>query len=475
MRAATGWICLTAIAVGAIAGSISSSAQANEPLAFPNAWFEPVPWSTLDGWAGDDHAAAFAAFTASCRPILKDPEWVRDARPMAAALRRVCRRARNLSQPDSARAGAFFEENFRPVQIARLGDRAGFLTGYYEPIVDGSRVPTPVYHIPLYRRPADLVLIGEQTKGGEFPNRAQVGRRIDDQVVVPYFDRGQIEDGALDGRHLEICWIKDPIDAMIIQIQGSARIRLEDGLMLRINYAAHNGFPYTAIGRILIERGQVAKEEMSLERIRKWMLDHPEDAPELRRNNRSFVFFRITGLDTGDPPVGGQGVKLTPGRSIAVDKTLHVYGTPFFIAADLPSGPGRGTVPFRRLMVAQDTGSAIVGPARADLFFGAGDEAGRAAGQVRQPGHFAMLVPRDIDPVKVGAALPKPLPRPPFEAQAKTAARAAAETHATTGSAAELAARLQRKIHRGAMGRLGTWADDRLEPPGFQRRYQDGR
>jgi membrane-bound lytic murein transglycosylase A len=421
----------------------------------------------LQGWGSDDHAAAFATFAASCRPILKDPAWARDARPMAAALKRVCRRALGLPPPDSSQAGAFFEENFRPVQIARLGDRAGFLTGYYEPIVEGSRVPTPVFHTPLYRRPGDLVAIGGEAKGAEFPNRAQVGRLVDGQVVTPYFDRGQIEDGALDGRHLEICWIRDAIDAMIIQIQGSARIRLEDGVMLRINYAAHNGFPYTAIGRVLIQRGLVPKDEMSLERIRKWMLEHPADAPELRRNNRSFVFFHVTGLDSDDPPVGGQGVKLTPGRSIAVDKSLHVYGTPFFIVADLPSGSGKATVPFRRLMIAQDTGSAIVGPARADLFFGAGDDAGRVAGQVRQPGQFAMLIPRDIDPAQVGAAVPEPLPRPPFEAQAKAQARAKAE------SANAPVARSRARAHRGSTGRA-TRAGGRFEHPGFHRRHRDG-
>lgn len=470
MRRATGLICAATIAAVAITGPAESPARALEALTFSNAWFEPVSWSALQGWASDDHAAAFAAFAASCRPILKDPQWVRDSRPMAAALKRVCRRARSLAPADSAQAGAFFEENFRPVEIARLGERAGFLTGYYEPIVEGSRVPTPVFHTPLYRRPADLAVVGGEAKGGEFPNRAQVGRRVDGQVVVPYFERGEIEEGALDGRHLEICWIKDPIDAMIIQIQGSARIRLEDGVMLRINYAAHNGFPYTAIGRVLIQRGLVPKEEMSLERIRKWMLEHPTEAPELRRNNRSFVFFHVTGLDTDDPPVGGQGVMLTPGRSIAVDKTLHVYGTPFFIVADLPAGSGKATVPFRRLMIAQDTGSAIIGPARADLFFGAGDEAGRIAGQVRQPGEFAMLIPRDIDPVEAGATVPEPLPRPPFEALAK----AEAERQAKAAAAATPTAQSRTKTSRGAMGRTAIRRDGRFEHPGLRRRRQDG-
>jgi len=408
------------IAVAIIAGSASPAfAQQTGPIEIPNAWFEPVAWKELDGWQSDDHVAAFAAFVASCGPIVNDSNLAGDPRPMAAALKSVCRRARAARSPDAAQARAFFEANFRPVQIAKLGDPLGFLTGYYEPIVDGSRFPTPEFHAPIYRRPDDLVVLGGQPNGDGFPNRAQVGRRVDDHVEVPYFDRGQIEDGALDGRHLEICWIKDPLEAMIIQIQGSARIRLEDGLMLRVNYAAHNGFPFTPVGRVLIERNLVPKEEISLDRIRKWMLANPEQAPEVRRSNRSFVFFRISGLGNDDPPAGGEGVRLTPGRSIAVDKALHVYGTPFFIAADLPTAGDGSASPFRRLMIAQDTGSAIVGPARADLFFGAGNDAGHVAGRIRHPGRFAMLVPREIDPVQAGARMPLPRSRPVFEARVK--------------------------------------------------------
>jgi membrane-bound lytic murein transglycosylase A len=234
--------------------------------------------------------------------------------------------------------------------------------------------------------------------------------------VPGYFDRGAIEDGALDGRHLEICWIRDPIDALNIQIQGSARVRLEDGLILRINYDAHNGWPYTPVGRLLIERNIIPKDEMSMDRLRAWMLLNPDAAREVRRTNRSFVFFRITGLGTEEEPIGSQGVPLTPGRSLAVDKALHVYGTPFFIDAALPLGRNRADVAFHRLMIAQDTGSAIVGPARADLYFGAGDEAGHAAGGIRHSARMVMLVPREIDPSALRA--PAPRPRPDFEAQA---------------------------------------------------------
>jgi membrane-bound lytic murein transglycosylase A len=215
-----------------------------------------------------------------------------------------------------------------------------------------------------------------------------------------------------DGQHLEICWLRDPIDAFFIQIQGSGQVRLEDGTILRVNYDAHNGWPYTAVGRILIDRREVPREEMSMERIRSWMQAHPDAARDVRRMNRSFVFFRIVGLSADQEAVGAQGVPLTARRSIAVDKAIHVYGTPFFIEADLPVESEKSATKFRRLMVGQDTGSAIVGPARADLYFGAGDEAGRIAGRLRHEGRFAMLVPLEIDPVAAGRSAPLPRSRP---------------------------------------------------------------
>ena len=238
-----------------------------------------------------------------------------------------------------------------------LGETPGLLTGYYEPIVDGSRVPNPEFHWPLYRRPRDLVIDGRKPAPGSFPNRASVGRLNADKKMEPYHDRLAIEEGALDGQHLEICWLKDPFEAMSIQIQGSARVRLEDGTLVRINYDAHNGFGYTAVGRILIERNLVPRDEMSMDRIKRWMHANPDQAKEVRGTNRSFVFFRITGLNNEDEPSSAQGVPLNPGRSIAVDRT-HVYGTPFFIDADLPIDSARPTTKFRKLMVAQDTGSA---------------------------------------------------------------------------------------------------------------------
>ena len=383
-----------------------------EPFRIPDAALEPAGWDELDGWTGDDHASAFATFQASCRPIVRSKSS-NDVRPVRAALQTVCARAVKAGSLEREAARRFFETNFLPIRIRKLGDAAGFLTGYYEPIVDGSRFPTREFAVPLYRRPPDLLAAGAIQPGGPFPNNGRAFRRTSSGELVPYYDRGEIEDGALDGQRLEICWLRSATEALFIQIQGSARVRLEDGTMLRLNYDAHNGYPYVPVGRVLIDRKIVPREEMSMQRIREWMQANPDDAKDVRRQNRSVVFFRIVGLTEDGEALGAQGIPLSAGRSIAVDKALHVYGTPFFIEADLPLASARASTPFRRTMIAQDTGSAIVGPARADLYFGAGEEAGQVAGRVRQAGRFALLLPRDLDPVVAGAHMPLPPVRPP--------------------------------------------------------------
>jgi len=385
--------------------------SAPEPLRIPDAALEPTGWGELDGWGRDDHASAFATFQASCRPIVRS-KALDDGKPVRAALQTVCARAVKTGPLGSTAARRFFEDNFLPIRIRKLGDAAGFLTGYYEPIVDGSRFPTREFTVPLYRRPPDLLAAGATRPGGPFPNNGRAFRRTAGGELVPYYDRGEIEDGALDGQHLEICWLRSATDALFIQIQGSARVKLEDGTMLRLNYDAHNGYSYMPVGRVLIDRNIIPREEMSMHRIREWMQANPDDAKDVRRQNRSIVFFRIVGLNDDREPLGAQGIRLSAGRSIAVDKALHVYGTPFFIEADLPLAGANASTPFRRTMIAQDTGSAIVGPARADLYFGAGNEAGQIAGRVRQPAQFALLLPRDLDPVAVGTRMPLPRVRP---------------------------------------------------------------
>ena len=311
--------------------------------------------------------------------------------------------------------------------------------------MQGSRFPSPEFPIPLYRRPRDLEAQGHKLGSPSFPNSKSVpvGRRNDKGELVPYPDRGQIEAGALDGQHLEICWVRDWFEALTIQIQGSARVILEDGMVLRLNYDSYNGHVYSSVGRVLIDRHEIPREEMSMQRIKDWMKVNPNKAAEVRATNRSFVFFRITGLDTDGEPVGAQNIPLMPGRSIAVDKT-HVYGTPFYIEATLPIDSARPVTPFRRLMIAQDTGSAIVGPARADLYWGAGDVPARIAGRIRHPGRFVMLLPRELDMIEAGKIMPLPLVKPAniVEEGKKEAAKQSATGGArrSTGAGARRAA-----------------------------------
>src|ERR1044072_7405042 len=378
------------------------------PIRFPDTRFEPVAFSAIDGWAADDHAAAYATLLVSCRALVGGAKPSRDTRPVSLALVEVCRKARAAGALTGDAARRFFEDNFRAVRGGKIDDPNGFLTGYYEPIVDGSRTLTDDFKVPLYGRPRDLVHMGRKRKAESFPNTGRVVRRIARGKYVPYFDRAAIEDGALATRNLEICYLKDANDLLFIQIQGSARIRLTDGSVLGVNYDSHNGHPYTPVGRILIERGIIPGEEMSMDRIRKWMAENPDGGKELRRQNKSYVFFRATGAPEHEEARGAQGVPLTATRSIAVDRALHVYGTPFFIAGDLPIATAASGTKFRRLMLAQDAGSAIVGPARADIYFGAGDEAGKIAGRIKNPSQFVMLMPNALDLVEAGRKMPLP-------------------------------------------------------------------
>ena len=394
------------------------------PLQISGSQYAPVAWADIAGWNDDDHLQAFKAFRISCKPISARPDPAADAKTDAKvdakadvkalgnSLRDPCHAARATDISDGARAKAFFESYFLPLRISRLGEDQGFVTGYYEPVLDGSRTKTDVYTVPVYRRPSNLFVRGFKQDAPSLPNKGEVFRKIGRRKLVPYYDRAAIEDGAIAGRGLEICWLKSQTDLLFAQIQGSARIRLEDGSTVRINYDAHNGYPYTAVGRILIDRGIIPKEQMSMQKIREWMEQNPDGANDVRRQNRSYVFFREVPLSDKDEAVGAQGVPLTPGRSIAVDKALHVYGTPFFIEGELPIESEQSKTPFRRLMIAQDTGSAIVGPARADLYFGAGADAGKVSGRLKNNMRFVILVPKSLDPAARGRKMPLPDARP---------------------------------------------------------------
>jgi membrane-bound lytic murein transglycosylase A len=382
------------------------------PLEIDGSQYVPLAWADIPGWTQDDHVAAFKTFRQSCRPIVAQSAPAQDLRALAASLRDPCRAARATDILDGATARSFFEDNFTPLKISRLGEGEGFVTGYYEPVIEGSRTQNEVYPVPVYRRPSNLFVRGYNQASPDLPNKGPVYRKIGRRKLVPYYDRAEIEDGAIEGRGLEICFLKNQTDLLFAQIQGSARVELDDGSTLRINYDSYNGYPYTPVGRVLIERGNIPREQMSMQKIREWMDANPDAANDVRRQNRSYIFFREVELSDKDEAVGAQGIALTPGRSIAVDKSLHVYGTPFFIEGELPIESEGSKTPFRRLMIAQDTGSAITGPARADLYFGAGVDAGKVAGRLRQNVRFVMLVPKSLDPEERAHKMPLPEARP---------------------------------------------------------------
>lgn len=382
----------------------------------PNTQLEPMAYADIDGWSSDDHAEAFATFLASCGSIRKSSAQTRQSRPrLYRSLYDICQKAVAGLPFDLNGAKEFFEENFRAYRIARLGERDGFITGYYEPVVDGARLPSDKFTVPVYRRPPDMTM-SRLRKHRVAKGKAWKTVRV---KAAPYFDRTQIEEGALAGRGLEICYLTNEIDAFFAQVQGSVRVRLEDGSVIRLNYDSANGHTYTSIGRFLVERGIVSREDISMQRLREWMEANPEEGKALRRENKSFVFFRETDLQEHEEAVGAQGLSLTAGRSIAVDKNIHVYGTPFFLDAVLPIVSERPDTSFRRLMIAQDTGGAILGPARADIYLGTGEDAARPAGRFKQPGRFVMLIPKDLSPDAATAFIPLPLPRPEQDAMAK--------------------------------------------------------
>jgi membrane-bound lytic murein transglycosylase A len=350
---------------------------------------ETLEFESLAGWAEDDHAAALRAFECSARALVTGQLGARPARPALPELLANARAALCAIDGSPQDARRFFETRFRPFRVMPE-DGAGFLTGYYEPCVRASTVKTDEFRWPILARPADLVAFAPDAAPAGFPEGITSARRLRDGSLVPYADRARIEAERLD----PILWLRDAVEAFLIQVQGSARVEFADGHRARLAYDGRNGLPYTSIGRILIETGEIAETAMSLAVLKAWLRSDGERGLNLIRRNRSFVFFKLVeDLDTRLGPVAGAGVALTPLRSIAVDRTVWSYGLPFWIDAELP-WVDETPRPFRRLMIAQDTGSAIVGPARADLFFGSGEAAGARAGAIRHKSEVVVLMPR---------------------------------------------------------------------------------
>lgn len=350
----------------------------------------PARFADLPGWTADRVAEAAPALARSCAKVRKLPaDRGLGVAGTAADWGEPCAALTALPPGDDAAARAFFERWFTPFAAANNDTRRGLFTGYYEVELKGARTPSPAYPAPLYKRPADLVMVdlgefSETWKGQRIAGRVLDGR------LKPFEDRAAIEAGALRGKGLELLWVNDPVGAFFLQIQGSGRVTLADGAQVRVGYAGQNGRKYVAIGKELIDRGELKREEVSLQTIRAWLQAHPAEAAALMNKNPSYVFFQEL---TGEGPLGADNLALTAGRSLAVDRSFLPLGLPVWLDAEDPLD---GNARLRRLLVAQDTGGAIRGPVRGDVFWGYGPEAELRAGAMKSAGEYWLLIPKGV-------------------------------------------------------------------------------
>lgn len=351
----------------------------------------PAGFGALNGWAGDDHRAALDALARSCARFSRQPAS-RPVGPEALFGRMADWAPACAALPAAAGRGAarrYFEANFRVFRLEGADGPRGLITGYYEPELRGSWRRSGKYQYPLYKKPGDLVSVDLGRFSGEWKGRHIAGR-VRGSRLEPYDERRRINDGSLAGRGLELLWLDDPVDAFFLHIQGSGRVRMTDGALARVGFAGRNGHGYTAIGRVLVREGELPADGVSMQSIRRWLAANPSRARGVMDANRSYIFFRL--ID-GEGPIGAQGVALTPGRSLAVDRGKLPLGAPVWLETRDPLERSR---PIRRLMIAQDTGGAIRGAVRGDFFWGAGARAEAAAGEMQEPGTFHILLPRTL-------------------------------------------------------------------------------
>lgn len=342
---------------------------------------EAVDWDRVPGWLTDSHAAAWPGLLQSCRRLERNPEW-----------RELCLDASSLEGPDDATARAFFETHFAPHGVRDgNGDPRGLITGYYEPLLEGSRVRTEVFCYPIHGRPRDLLVIGPSEGFPDIGGRSPRGRISKNGRPVPYFSRAQILGGREPIDAHVIAWADDPVALFFLHVQGSGSVRLRDGTLLGLGYAGQNGYPYVSIGRLLIRSGEIEREDMSMQAIRDWLRSNPHRMEETLNANPRYIFFAER-TPPGTGPVGTFGVSLTAQRSIAVDPRFISLGFPVWLDTTLPVGDGEAPA-LQRLVFAQDTGSAVRGPVRADLFWGSGPAAAAYAGRMRQSGRLYVLLP----------------------------------------------------------------------------------
>lgn len=369
-----------------LTGCITTRQVSPKPGA-PTVEYEPGRWSDLPGWNSDNLQDAWQAFLESCHALRFKAEW---ATP--------CTAAQSVTVDSSAAVRQYFESNFQPYEIVKrtgpIREDTGLITGYFEPLLHGSRTGSVQFMAPLYAPPPDLLTVDLATLFPELKGK-RVRGRLDGNRVVPYYTRAELPaDAAVHGK--EIVWIDNSFDALMLEVQGSGRVQLPDGTTIRLQYADQNGQPYHSVGRYLVQIGALTVEQATIPGIRDWLLAHPERVREVLDSNPSVVFFNEAPL--GDPnrgPKGAQGVALTAGRSIAVDAAWVPLGTPLFLSTTLPDT----NLPLQRLVIAQDTGGAISGAPRADYFCGSGPQAADLAGKMRQQGSLWMLWPKHL-PIK---------------------------------------------------------------------------
>ena len=383
--------CLLTLVAGAFALAISLV----PPLDTRTFGVAQVSYRHLNGWTSDLHGQALEVLRRSCVVLGRKPP-TQPMGPNAFAghvgdWREPCAASKFIDSRDHEASRQFFETWFEPFLVSANGDNTGLFTGYYEPTLSGSLMSSAEYRTPLFARPQDLVTV----KLGEF-SREWIGETISGQIIDgklrPYATRAEIMAGALGGKGLELVWVNDPIDAFFLHIQGSGQIVLPDGQIVRLGYASQNGHPYTSIGRELVREGVLSREAVTMQSIRAWLRSNPDLGREMINRNASFVFFRI---NDRDGPIGAQNVVLTPERSLAVDRRFVPLGVPLWLETKAPTAKGEDKI-WHRLMVAQDTGGAIRGPVRGDVFWGAGAEAAEVAGRMKHSGRYYILLPRAL-------------------------------------------------------------------------------
>ena len=351
-------------------------------------WFTPTPsepgigeavdWAELPGWRQDRMVEAWPTLLAECpRMARRDENW-----------KQLCEQARSVDPRDEEAIRRFLGQWFQPhLVVGQGGDPEGLITGYYQPLLNGSRQRSEKYRYPLYRRPDSLLKIDLDELFPELKGK-RVRGRLEGQKVVPYYDRAEIDSDEQPLKGNELLWLDDPWASFFLQIQGSGKVRLDDGTTVGVNYADQNGHPYVSIGRKLAEWGELPIEQVSMFAIRRWLSANPDKAQKLLNENPSYVFFTLR-EDADENPRGSLNVPLTDLRSIAVDRRVIPLGSLVWLDSELPDG-----APLRRLMFAQDTGGAIKGHVRADVFFGTGDRAEKLAGSMKHRGQLYLLTPK---------------------------------------------------------------------------------